>query len=48
MRSEQFERKAKQLESEKFELERRVEDMTTKYNAVKAELATTLQGLEEL
>ncbi len=48
MQAEQFERKAKQLDAEKAELERKLDDMTQKYTSVKAELQTTLQGLEDL
>jgi prefoldin subunit 5 len=48
MNAEVFERKVKQLESDKAELERKFEEMSGKYNEVKAELATTLQGLEDL
>lgn len=48
MGQEIAERKVKQLESDKMELERKYEDMSAKYNEVKSELATTLQGLEDL
>ncbi|KAJ3179344.1 hypothetical protein HDU87_002953 [Geranomyces variabilis] len=46
--SEQAERRAKQLDGEKSDLERRLEDMTQKYNVVKQELDSTLKGLEDL
>ncbi|KAJ1559414.1 hypothetical protein HK096_000632 [Nowakowskiella sp. JEL0078] len=48
LESEKFERKSKQLDSEKLTLEKTVEDLTTKYNVVKAELESTLKGLEDL
>ncbi len=46
--AEKHERKVKQLESEKLELERQVEEKTQKYNAVKQELDQTLKDLEGL
>jgi tropomyosin len=46
--AEQHERKAKQLESEKAELERLLEEKSAKYNQVKAELDQTLKDLEGL
>ncbi len=48
MNSEVHERKVKQLVADKDELERKYEEMSGKYNEVKAELAMTLQGLEDL
>ncbi|KAJ1546530.1 hypothetical protein HK096_004966 [Nowakowskiella sp. JEL0078] len=48
LESEKFERKSKQLDSEKLGLEKNVEDLTAKYNVVKAELESTLKGLEDL
>ncbi|KAI8803802.1 tropomyosin [Cladochytrium replicatum] len=48
MSAEQFERKSKQLDGEKLDLEKKLEEMTAKYNVVKAELESTLKGLEDL
>lgn len=45
---EQNARKAKQLEKEKEDLEKKFEEMVTKYNFVKQELDQTLKGLEDL
>ncbi len=45
---EQLERKNRQLEGEKEDLHKKVEEMTKQYNDIKAELASTLKGLEEL
>ena len=45
---EQNARKAKQFESEKLDLEKKLEDMVQKYNVVKQELDQTLKGLEDL
>lgn len=46
--SEKHERKVKQLEAEKADLERQVDEKTQKYNAVKQELDQTLKDLEGL
>ncbi|KND01877.1 uncharacterized protein SPPG_03666 [Spizellomyces punctatus DAOM BR117] len=46
--AEQADRKAKQLEADKTELEKRLDDMTQKYNVAKQELDSTLKGLEDL
>ncbi len=46
--SETHERKAKQLEAEKSELETKFDDMSAKYAKVKAELDQTLKDLEGL
>lgn len=48
MKSETADRKARQLEAEKAELEKKLEEMTNQYAAIKAELAQTLKGLEDL
>lgn len=48
LEAEQQERRAKQSEAEKSDVERRLEEMTSKYNAVKAELDQTLKDLEGL
>ncbi|KAI9352916.1 tropomyosin like-domain-containing protein [Obelidium mucronatum] len=46
--SEHHERKAKQIDTEKVDLEKKYEDLTARYNAVKAELEATLKSLEDL
>ncbi|KAJ3245382.1 phosphatidyl inositol kinase [Chytriomyces hyalinus] len=46
--SEHHERKAKQIDTEKVDLEKKYEELTAKYNAVKAELEATLKSLEDL
>jgi tropomyosin, fungi type len=46
--AETHERKVKQLEAEKADLESKFADMTVKYNKVKAELDQTLKDLEGL
>jgi prefoldin subunit 5 len=43
-----LERKVKQLESNEADLQRKFEEISGMYNEVKAELAATLQGLEDL
>nr|KAJ3418410.1 hypothetical protein HK105_008345 [Polyrhizophydium stewartii] len=48
LQAETFERKAKQLDAEKLDLERRLEEMTKKYEQVKGELDQTLKDLEGL
>jgi tropomyosin len=48
MVAENHERKVKQLEAEKADLEGKFGEMTTKYNKVKAELDQTLKELEGL
>ncbi|KAJ3060543.1 hypothetical protein HDU98_003502 [Podochytrium sp. JEL0797] len=46
--SEHHERKAKQIDSEKVDLEKKYEELQGKYNAVKAELESTLKSLEDM
>ncbi|KAI8919521.1 tropomyosin [Entophlyctis helioformis] len=46
--AETHERKAKQLDAEKLDIEHRLEEMTKKYETVKAELDQTLKDLEGL
>jgi hypothetical protein len=48
MNADGLERKVKQLESDKADLERKFEETSGKLNEVKVELASTLQGLEDL
>lgn len=46
--SEHHERKAKQLDNEKGDMEKKYVELEAKYNAVKAELEQTLKSLEDL
>jgi tropomyosin len=46
--AETAERKVRQLEGEKSQLEAKLAEMVNQYNAVKSELAETLKGLEDL
>eukprot|EP00842_Homolaphlyctis_polyrhiza_P003758 jgi/Hompol1/4383/HPOL_003611-RA len=48
LEAEKFERKAKQLDAEKLDLENRLEEMSKKYAQVKSELDQTLKDLEGL
>lgn len=46
--TENAERKVRQLDIEKGDLEKKVTDLAKLYEAVKAELAETLKGLEDM
>ncbi|KAJ3406478.1 hypothetical protein HDV05_005971 [Chytridiales sp. JEL 0842] len=46
--AEHHERKGKQLDSEKGDLEKKYEELQSKYNAIKGELESTLKSLEDL
>ncbi|KAJ3216306.1 hypothetical protein HDU67_009657 [Dinochytrium kinnereticum] len=46
--AEHHERKAKQVDNEKMDLEKKYEDLLAQYNGVKAELESTLKSLEDL
>jgi hypothetical protein len=46
--AEHHERKGKQLDTEKIELEKKYEELNVKYNAIKLELENTLKSLEDL
>ncbi|KAJ3107517.1 hypothetical protein HDU96_007861 [Phlyctochytrium bullatum] len=48
VQAEHHERKAKQIDNEKMDLEKKYEDLNSKYLAVKAELDSTLKSLEDL
>lgn len=48
IKAEHFERKVQQLENDRDTYERKVEDLTTKYNGIKLELDETLKSLEDL
>ncbi|KAJ3102926.1 hypothetical protein HDU96_009460 [Phlyctochytrium bullatum] len=46
--AEHHERKAKQLDGEKLDLEKKYEDLLAQFNSVKGELEATLKSLEDL
>ncbi|KAJ3189666.1 hypothetical protein HK101_008803, partial [Irineochytrium annulatum] len=46
--AEHHERKAKQVDNEKIDLEKKYEELNAKYLAVKAELDSTLKSLDDL
>lgn len=48
IKAEHFERKVQQLESEREVYERKVEELTMKYNGIKSELDETLKSLDDL
>jgi len=48
IKAEHFERKVVQLESERDTYERKVEDLTAKYNGIKQELDETINSLNDM
>jgi tropomyosin len=48
IKAEHFERKVQQLENERDTYERKVDELTQKYNGIKVELEETLKALDDM